>query len=263
MFLVFSEGGEALGGQRLHCRTNWLTGWTRPTTRDKIQLYADPLPFWEPGARVLVAIPDRSATAVGGDVFTRQVILTDEVTPGWPLLGAFPRASAFVALSCQSAGSYVGYHLDFSFADFSQTTLASVDLRGRELEGANFDDCDIQQGNFVESRLKGARFKGARLRNADFTRADLRGANFHRANLRGANFDGADLAGAWLEDTDLIEADFFEAKLSGAHLDRARLHGVGLVRAQLGQASWPPGSALPSGWELDEQGRLRRAPTNS
>ncbi len=255
LFLVVSGKEGEPDSNRQQFRTSWLSGWTCPTTGHWLHLLSDPLPQWKRGARLFLAVPDMSSSvATAGSVSARRVLLVEEVDAGWGLLGAFPRALAFVVLSLLESG----WRSDARFADFSGVRLENADLSALDLEAASFADCDLRSGSFSRARLKTADFSRARLDDADFRGADLRGTVFRRASLRRADFHDADLSGAWLDAAILTGAEFSGAKLSGAHLDEANLQGAGFAGAQLGLVYWPRDSSPPFGWELDEEGRLRR-----
>ena len=108
----------------------------------------------------------------------------------------------------------------------------------------------------VRSRDCGANIEWSDLRHADLSHGCLRLADLTGADLTGADLTGADLMIANLRGADLTGADLTEAFLLGADLTMADLTGADLTAAEL-TAAWCP-SAIPAGWEVDTDGRLRR-----
>lgn len=130
--------------------------------------------------------------------------------------------------------------------------LATRDLRGLNLVGANFVDANLSRTNFQDTVLIGANFiaanlTGANLQGVDLTNAKLMGANLDSANLSGAILTGADLSGADLVGADLTGMDLTETIIRGAHFSGAELEGadfagttlnsVGMSRARLNGAN--------------------------
>ena len=102
--------------------------------------------------------------------------------------------------------------------DLRRARLVAMDLRGKDLSGANLEWADL-----TEADLRGTR---------------LAGANLHGAYLTGAQLDGADLTGANLDDAYLLATHFGVAALSSATF-------VGATWDQ--STTWPPGAepAMP------------------
>jgi len=86
--------------------------------------------------------------------------------------------------------------------------------------------------------------------SADY--ADLTDTHLTDAYLFGANLSEADL-----ERTNLSLADLSQVDLSRAKLVGARLSEVDLTGADLTGAIPPSDAAVPEGWKLNDQGRLR------
>ncbi len=146
---------------------------------------------------------------------------------------------------------------DFSGLDFRANNL--MDLRGKDLTGANFTGARMNGVGLEGATLTGANFTGARMRGIDLVGATLIGANLSGADLTGARLDrttltgvrgmatatltradfnhanlsGTDLSGANLSNTFLINADLKRANLANANLTSAYLDGAYLVRANL------------------------------
>lgn len=136
--------------------------------------------------------------------------------------------------------------MNLNFADFTEANLAGVDLRESILEKASFQGANLQnaflsrgqfrRANFEQAILKGAHltqamFKDAKLSKADLERSHLNQADLTRANLNQANLKGAFLVGACLNKAQLREANLSDAWLAGADLEEADLRGA-LYNAQ-------------------------------
>lgn len=113
-------------------------------------------------------------------------------------------------------------------ADLEDGVLEKANLTGASLLDARLVDADLEYvnlsgGSLVGADLEGARLTWANLRDADLKRAylqraDLTGARFINANLQRVDLRYADLAHATLQGADLSMADISEACLEGANL---------------------------------------------
>ncbi len=123
-----------------------------------------------------------------------------------------------------------------------RANMASMDLRGAALDGANLEGAALDGANFRAARLQGAILRNAtmfstQLDNADLTDASLEGADLKAATLLGANLTNANLDNADLRGAQLKGANFTNASFKGANLARAQLMDVeGLTSEQLCQA---------------------------
>ena len=134
------------------------------------------------------------------------------------------------------------------------------DLRGANLEKADFWGADLTGANLEGSVLIGANLKRAFLENADLSFADLSKAdltsanldfaNLGRAILNQANLNAAHLCGTALNPADLIDANLFATNLQGAYLLGANLSRANLSRADLRRATLE--GAILSGADLRE-----------
>jgi uncharacterized protein YjbI with pentapeptide repeats len=136
-----------------------------------------------------------------------------------------------------------------------------VDLRGRNLEYANFEhsrliganlsgaDTHMEHADFAHADLEHANFSGATLPDVDFTDARLELANFSNASMPRAQltdaqgteaiFNGADMRAAKLNGSDLTGAYFVAAILRGVDCqDLASLMGANLQGADLSDAGF-------------------------
>jgi uncharacterized protein YjbI with pentapeptide repeats len=107
-------------------------------------------------------------------------------------------------------------------------------LRGRHLEGADFDSADLRKADLAGARLQGAKLYYAQLQRATLYGAQLQGATLYGAQLQGASLDFAQLQGATLYDAaHLYDPSLNAAQLQGATLEFAQLQGATLEFAQL------------------------------
>lgn len=119
--------------------------------------------------------------------------------------------------------------------DFRNTDLRGLELTGVkfidcDLSGAAFDDTDFHQVSFRSCQMQGASFTSARfgvgdgpfrvipLHNCDLEGADFSGAQLVRSrltmcSLTGARFTGTQIAG-YLQSVDFTGVDFTEAQVS-------------------------------------------------
>ena len=126
---------------------------------------------------------------------------------------------------------------DLRGAQLDNAVLTRADLTGAQLQGAMLIDAQLQGVSLEGAQLQGARLEYAQLQGASLTRAQLQGALLWGAQLQGADLDFAELQGAWLE----------LARLQGARLSNAQLQGAWLAYAQLQGASFQ-GAQLQGAW---------------
>lgn len=128
-------------------------------------------------------------------------------------------------------------------ADFSNSLMPSVDLRGAKLDGANFKGAilvgsklnnykDKKDENHQTSAIN-ANFESAILHNSNFKLASLDKANFSFAKLRNSNLYDASLNSTNLSDMTIHESVLSFASLRGANLDSATIIGSSMIGADL------------------------------
>jgi uncharacterized protein YjbI with pentapeptide repeats len=141
--------------------------------------------------------------------------------------GAAPRLRAdFQAIATVLGRRQVLHDLTDFILDLRGAELQEANFRGAQLQKARFDNVQLQGANFSDAQLQGATFMGAQLQGANFPRAQLQEVNFAVAQLQGANFIDAQLQGA----------TFFGAKLQKANFRGAQLQEAGFQGAQLQEA---------------------------
>lgn len=86
-------------------------------------------------------------------------------------------------------------------------TLRKCNLKGAQMQQAQFSGCDFSNATLIEAKL----FE-TDLSLCDFTAAKLQGADLRYANLALTKLRGADLTNAVMENTNLQDADFFSAE---------------------------------------------------
>jgi uncharacterized protein YjbI with pentapeptide repeats len=109
----------------------------------------------------------------------------------------------------------------------------SLDLDGRNLSAANFNNANLERVRFDGANLAGASFIGAGLAGASLSNLELLHTNYTLAFMPGANFDKSDLQGADFTGAKMPGATFVGAGLQGASLLYARLEGASFQGADL------------------------------
>ena len=132
---------------------------------------------------------------------------------------------------------------DLNGAMFDNAVLRKIDFEGAQLRGASFFRSQLQGASLIHAHLQGATFLFAQLQGALLQQAQLQGAalpavqgqgaDFANAQLQGARLEDAYLQGASLAGAQLQGASLIYAQLQGAQLDNAQLQGATLVLAQL------------------------------
>lgn len=100
-------------------------------------------------------------------------------------------------------------------------SLARVELREANLEGADLREVELLGADLAEANLRGAHLEGAVLRSATLRRCALRVAHLGRADLRNADLERADLRVAHVEGANLNAADLRGADIRGLEHDSA------------------------------------------
>lgn len=118
-----------------------------------------------------------------------------------------------------------------AWSSWRREDIASVDLRGANLDkaalyGVNLDNALLAWAVLAGADLQEASLNEAFLIMANLREVNLRKANLHKADLRRAVLVGADLREADLRAVDLREAVLVEADLSGADLRGANVAGA-------------------------------------
>lgn len=91
-----------------------------------------------------------------------------------------------------------------------------ADFSGKDLQGRNFDNSDMEEVNFEGANLQGASFKNADLEEANFKNANLKNVNFENADLEEANLQGANIEGANFKNAILEYAIWINGKVCAA-----------------------------------------------
>lgn len=108
------------------------------------------------------------------------------------------------------------YVLGDTHSTYGDRDLSGVNLAGKSLAFANFQNANLQGANFERAVLM-----AAQLASADLTGANLQDALLINANLESANLTDANLSGAVL-----FGANLYKANLNGAKLRNADMRGV-------------------------------------
>ena len=181
------------------------------------------------GARLAGAAVQR-ATVIGGSA------------PGLDLSGARGEVFLFVNVDLDRLRAVkaeiaklrlVGADTHARHADFSDARLPGSNLRGIDLEEANFERAVLDGADLSEARLKRARFRGASAQRSHFMKSDLEAANLSNCNLKEAMLNKARLV-----QTDLTGSNCFGAEFLGVIVGETRFHGANLKRTKL--KDWHP-----------------------
>ncbi len=116
-------------------------------------------------------------------------------------------------------------------------SLAGVDLRNANLEGADLSNSNLTQTKFESTRLSRADLSGSVLEEAEFYFADLFAANLSETEGSRASFSGANLQDAQLQNAEFEGSHFSDADLQGTNMVGANLTGAWLIRTQLAGAN--------------------------
>lgn len=103
-------------------------------------------------------------------------------------------------------------------------SLKVTEINGQQMWQGEFEGIDLRKRNLTGAQLSHATLINANLAGAKLVRAELYKANLSGANLSGANLRGANLKDANLEGADLSHASLREATLSGATMPNGTIH---------------------------------------
>jgi uncharacterized protein YjbI with pentapeptide repeats len=130
---------------------------------------------------------------------------------------------------------------DFSYVDFSDSSLKSANFSTSKLVGSYFRGTNLSEVDFSNANLSSAFFGNANLSHANLSHANLCGTYFGNANLSHANLNHADLSRAFLRDADFSETNLDGANLSDADLSQCK----DLTRKQLNSVTTNEKTKLP------------------
>ena len=152
----------------------------------------------------------------------------------------------------ESSFDHVDFLGDLSDANFKGSYLTYCELKGLNVERANFNDCVLKNVDFSCSNLREAKFVNAELEEPQFvtcslegielTKASFNGGDFTCALCEGVNFSGieysyseseSDCLNGHLSDPRLLFswADLRGAKFDGLSLNHAQFNGATLTGA--------------------------------
>lgn len=137
-------------------------------------------------------------------------------------------------------------------ADFARSDLRNIDLQSARLQGASLAYARLQGASLQFAKLQGASLQGTQLQDASLERARLQGAYVVATNLRGASLVGADLRGTPIAFARLQGASLESARLEGVVFSYVSLQGASLEDAWLQGASFDgsklQGASLRGAW---------------
>ena len=117
---------------------------------------------------------------------------------------------------------------DLQVADFHAANLSRADLRNAELRRSSFLVTDLVDTDLRNAKLGSTLFQRCDLQRANFAEAELGGAIFQLCNLKGADFSGAILASAIFSknhlspETNFTQAVLFESVFSNVDLGQVK-----------------------------------------
>lgn len=128
-------------------------------------------------------------------------------------------------------GSFAGSRLDGFRA--AGARFEWVDLRGSNLNLADWSEVELVHCNLSLSSLSSTRFRGARIRDTMLqdcggARLSLASASIHRSSFARSLLDGAELTDAIVSDTDFERVVFGFARWDRARFLRCRFRGASL-----------------------------------
>ncbi|WP_161991504.1 pentapeptide repeat-containing protein [Natronorubrum aibiense] len=124
--------------------------------------------------------------------------------------------------------------------DLRGTILSNVDFKGgnfegsvfnvrsrlensTELDGANFQNADLEEVKWQNIDLTKSDFTGANVQNANFSNSTLVQTIFSHANCLGADFSNADLEGAKFDQAYLVGSNFIGSEYHNAVLSDVQI----------------------------------------
>lgn len=102
--------------------------------------------------------------------------------------------------------------------------LKVIEVDGKKIWEAELEGIDLRKRNLTGAQLSHSNLTNANLAGAKLVRAELFKANLSGANLSGANLRGANLKGANLKGADLSHASLYEAVLTGTVMPNGTVH---------------------------------------
>ncbi|ALB40870.1 MULTISPECIES: pentapeptide repeat-containing protein [unclassified Anabaena] len=139
----------------------------------------------------------------------------------------------------QAALTVIGRRNCEKYQGTQRLDLSNIDIRGAilspeaNLEGANFEQSNLQDADVRKANLKGAILAQAKLQRVFLQEAKLQGADFSEANLEMAHLDHANLQDAHLTEAKLQQANLNHANLQNAQFLEADLEDASLLKANL------------------------------
>ncbi len=150
----------------------------------------------------------------------------------------FGYSSGFTAAQLQSTASYQNGNLTGVVAD--NFDFAGLDLSGRDLTNARFDEAELAGVNLTGSIIRGTSFNYSKgltttqlASTASYQARNLAGVGLRYLDLTGISFAEQDLTNAWFESAILTNVDFSNADLTNAELDIADLNGAEFTSAEI------------------------------
>lgn len=140
---------------------------------------------------------------------------------------------------------------DFQDADMSLSRLDESDISYSNISYSNMAESNMKKAILINSNAVGVDFTASMMEEANFQKSNLLGSNLSMSNIRGADFSGSNLRGAGLIISQLQGAVLAYSQIQGADFSESDLRGVNFDGSDLHGARFE-GSDLKGA-------RLRRA----
>jgi hypothetical protein len=109
----------------------------------------------------------------------------------------------------------------------------TIDLRGRNLRGAQLSGADLRKARMTEMDLQGANMNWSQLKGADISYSNLKISNINFAQLQGIKIHNSELENTNIYMSQLQGADISESRLNGANIVKSQLQGAIIRRSDL------------------------------
>lgn len=208
----------------------WLL-WRRPRGANDVEGKKRPSRAWLQGWGVAVGQTLGIALVFGGiAAFSLLVVTYPDDRMDWAL--------SVVGLSDEDhplSSWRVLTPLDTDFVNDEKLDKVqwTVDLRGRDLRGAQLSGADLRKArmtgvdlrdaNISDSQLDGADISNSNIKNASMQNSKLKSSNISNSYIKDANISYSQLQGANIKNTRIISSDLSNSNLNGADISDSNI----------------------------------------
>ncbi len=118
-----------------------------------------------------------------------------------------------------------------SGADLRKARMTKVDLRGADVSFSQFQGADVISSRFQGADVSSSQFKGADAWYSYFQGANVSYSNFQRANVTSSRFQGADARSSQFQGADVSYSQFQGADVRSSQFQGADMGGANLWAA--------------------------------